>query len=333
MKTLLLTGKEVKPLLSMDEVTQAVKNAFKEKGLGRVNMPPKLYLFYKKYNGDLRCMPSYMEGLNLSAVKVINMHPENTKRFGLRLFVATIILINPENGRPLSIMDGTMITDMRTGAAGGVAAECLARRDSTTVGLVGAGKQARTQLKALMTLYGKLEEVRVYDISKTNVDLFVKEASNLYRDTRIVAAETAEVAVKQADIVVTATPSRQPLVKDGWVSSGTHLNCIGADAPGKQELEPAILKRAKVVVDDMEQAIHSGEINVPISNKLLSKQDIYGEIGEIVAGLKPGRASPREITVFCSTGLAIQDAVTAKLVYDKAVAGGIGTWVEMFNTT
>lgn len=145
----------------------------------------------------------------------------------------------------------------------------------------------------------------------------------------IVPVEDAKTAVEGADIVVTTTPSRKPLVLDEWVAPGTHFNCIGADAPGKEELDPAILERAKIVVDDWDQASHSGEINVPLKKGILTKEDVWAEIGEIVAGLKPGRSSSDEITVFVSSGLAVQDAVTAQLAYEKALEKKLGRLVEL----
>jgi len=330
LETLLLTDNEVKQLLSMSEVMEAVESAFKEKGLKRVQMPAKIYLFYKKYNGDLRTMPSYLEELDTSAVKIVNVHPDNRKKYNLPTVMAVIVLINPENGAPIAIMGGTTVTDMRTGAAGGVAAKYLARKDSKIVGLVGAGAQARTQLMALLEVYKRLEEVRVWSRSKETKQKFVAETEPIYGHLcKITAVETIKEAVEGADIVVTTTPSRQPLIMNTMVSSGTHFNCIGADAPGKEELDPTILKRAKIVVDDWEQASHSGEINVPLSQGIITKENIWAEIGEIVAGLKPGREKPDEITVFTSTGLAIQDAVTAKIAYDKAVEKKIGRWIPI----
>lgn len=330
METLLLPYKDVKPLLSMDEVMEVVEEAFRQKGLGKVQMPPKMYLFYKKYNGDLRVMPSYLPELEVSAVKVVNVHPDNPLKHKLPTVMATIILIDPKTGYPVAVMDGTLITDMRTGAAGGVAAKYLARKDSKVVGMIGAGRQARTQLMALINVFKKFDEVRIYSRSKDRREAFAREASKLYSQiANVRPVQTVKEAVKDADIIITTTPSREPLVKDEWISEGTHFNCIGADAPGKQELDPMILKRAKIVVDDWEQASHSGEINVPLSKGIISKDDIYGEIGEIIAGVKPGRTSNSEITIFSSTGLAIQDAVTAKMVYEKAVAKGVGKGVHL----
>jgi alanine dehydrogenase len=144
----------------------------------------------------------------------------------------------------------------------------------------------------------------------------------------MVPVENIENVVRRADIVVTTTPSRIPIISNDWISPGTHINCIGADAPGKQELDPAILKRAKMVVDDWEQASHSGEINVPLTRGIIKQEDVYGEMGEIVAGLKKGRVSADEITVFIATGLAIEDAVTAKVAFRKALAQKIGQFIE-----
>jgi len=329
MKTLLLTERDVKELLSMDEVMKAVELAFREKGLGNVQMPAKLYLFYNKYKGDLRAMPSYLEELNVSAVKIVNSHPENRVKYSLPTVMAIIVLVDPKNGVPLAIIGGTCVTDMRTGAAGGVAARYLARKDSRVVGLVGAGAQARTQLMALFSLYRRLEEVRVWSLPDGTKEAFVAEMKPKYGDVaKIIAVESIKDAVEGSDIVVTITPSRKPLVLNDWVKSGMHFNCIGADAPGKQELDPDILRRAKIFVDDWEQASHGGEINVPLTKGIITSQNISGEIGEVVAGLKPGRTSPDEITVFTSTGLAVQDAVTAELAYKKALKKGIGKLVE-----
>jgi alanine dehydrogenase len=316
--------------LSIDEVLKVVESAFREKGLGHVQMPAKLYLFYCKYNGDLRVMPSYIEHPDVSAVKIVNVHPENRNKYGLPTVMATIILMDPKNGAPLAIMGGTKITNLRTGAAGGVAAKYLARKDSKVVGLVGAGAQARTQLMALLSLYGELEEARVWSRTEKTRDAYVAEMKPMCSDiTIMVSVKSVKKAVEGADIVVTTTPSKTPIVLDEWVTSGMHFNCIGADAPGKCELDPQILMRAKIVVDNWEQASHSGEINVPLAKGIVTKQNVWCEIGEIVAGLKQGRVSSDEITVFTSTGLAIQDAVTAELAYKKALANEMGQFVEI----
>ncbi|MEM1550615.1 MAG: alanine dehydrogenase [Candidatus Bathyarchaeia archaeon] len=330
LETLLLCDNEIKELISMRDVMDVVELAFKEKCVGYVQMPPKIYLFFNKYNGDLRVMPAYIESIDVAAVKVVNVHPENKVKYNLPTVMATITLIDPKTGFPLAIMSGTTITNMRTGAAGGIAAKYLARRESRVIGLIGAGAQARTQLAALIEVFKFLDEVRVWDINEENMMAFRREMDAKYGHIcQIKAAKSAEDAVREADIVITATPSRAPIVMDEWVSPGMHFNCIGADAPGKEELDPRIFKRAKIVVDDWEQAAHSGEINVPLSRGIISKRDVWAELGEIIAGKKPGRVSKDEITVFVSTGLAIQDAVTASLAYRRALEKGVGRKIRI----
>ncbi|MBS7611736.1 alanine dehydrogenase [Candidatus Bathyarchaeota archaeon] len=329
METLLLTDEEVGKLLSIDEVIKAVEQAFAEKSLGKVQMPAKTYLFYHKYNGDLRVMPSYLESYDISSVKIVNSHPENKVKYNLPTVMAVVILVDPKNGFPLAIMGGKTLTDIRTGAAGGIAAKYLARKNSRIIGFVGAGAQARTQLAALLELYGKFDEVRVWGLYGTAEEFAVEMQSKYGDKCRIIPVKTVKETVEGADIVVTATPSRQPLVMENMVSPGMHFNCIGADAPGKEELDPAILRKAKIVVDDLTQASHGGELNVPLSRGLIRIEDVWAEIGEIIAGLKKGRETPDEITIFSSTGLAVQDAVAAKIAYDKALKKGVGRFIKI----
>jgi len=311
----------------MNEVLEVVEQAFREKGLGRVQMPPKTYLYFERYNGDLRVMPAYMESLDASAVKIVNVHPDNRK-FNLPTVMAVITLIDPKTGGPQAIMDGTEITAARTGAAAGVATKYLAREGASRLGIVGAGVQATKQLAFILHVTD-LAEVRVYDIIEETKKKFVQKAKQQYQDIEIVAAESVEDAVRDADIISTVTPSRKPLILNEWIEEGTHINAIGADAPGKEELDPAILKRSKLVIDDWNQALHSGEINVPVSKGLINRDDIYGELGEIVAEKKKGRTARNEVTVFDSTGLAIQDTVVAKLVYKKATEKRVGMKIEL----
>lgn len=330
-KTLLLTGRQVKKLLAMEDVLLAVEDAFRHKGLSKAQMPPKLYLFYDKYDGDLRTMPSYVEDMNVSAVKIVNVHPQNAKLHGMRTVMGLLVLVSPETGAPLAIMDATHITDARTGAASAIASKYMANENPRSLGIVGVGNQSNTQMLALITQYGRFEDIRLFDIDHEKTKAAEKRFRRMYKDKvgTIVAANTAEEAVDGSDIVVTATSSRAPVVMNEWVRDGMHINCIGADAPGKQELDPAILKRARVVIDDWEQATHSGEINVPLSKGEITTDDVDGEIGEVVVGHRKGRRSEKEVTVFCSTGLAVQDCLTAKIVYDRASAQGIGRFVQI----
>ena len=321
-----LNKNEVESLLDMKGTLKAVEDAFMQHGMKKVQMPPKLYLYFKNHNGDLRTMPAYLEEQDITGVKIVNVHPDNPKK-GLPTVMALVILNSTETGAPIAIMDGTHLTNMRTGAAGGVAVKYLARKNSGTVGFVGSGNQAKTQLLGINEVID-IEKVMVTSVSeKSNLEFKADMEKRLDCDV-ILKKSIREVC--NCDILVTTTPSREPVVKSEWISEGTHINAIGADAPGKEELDPAILKRAKVVVDDIPQASHSGEVNVPISKKLIMVKDICAELGEVITGKKKGRTADSDITVFDSTGLAIQDVATADMVYRKALAKKIGIKLQQF---
>ncbi|MEA1905779.1 MAG: alanine dehydrogenase [Euryarchaeota archaeon] len=323
MELLYLTADDVRELLDMPGALSVVEEAFREHGIEQVQMPAKSYLYFPE--GDLRTMPAYLKSAGTAGVKIVNAHPGNPAK-GLPTVMAVVLLNSIETGAPLAMMDGTHLTDMRTGAAGGVAADRLARRDAAVVGMIGAGRQAMTQLQAI-SLVRDIDAVKVVDVSAATCDRFRDAMAELGCD--IVIADSIREAC-DCDILVTTTPVRAPIVADDWVQGGTHINAIGADAQGKEELDPQILKRSTIVIDDYAQATHSGEINVPLKDRVITVDDIYGTLGEVVAGIKPGRTRDSEITVFDSTGLAIQDVSTANHVYQQAVKRGIGARLKLF---
>ncbi|MBP2031002.1 alanine dehydrogenase [Methanohalophilus levihalophilus] len=316
----------MKAALDMPSAMAAVENAFFAHGKKKVQMPPKPYLYFPKHNGDLRTMPAFLEEDDIAGVKIVNVHPENREK-GLPTVMAVFVLNSTETGAPLAIMDATHLTDMRTGAAGGVAAKYLARKDSKIAGFVGGGNQAKAQLLALSENFD-LECVKVYTRSIASASAFASFAGELLSCDVIISATIQDAC--NADIVVTTTPSREPIVKEEWISEGTHINAIGADAQGKEELDPMILKNGRVIVDDKTQAFHSGEVNVPLSSGIISEKMICCEIGEVVVGLKEGRISDSGITIFDSTGLAIQDVAAGNLVYKEALKRGFGQSLRMF---
>lgn len=326
MKILWLNGSQVRSVLDMPGCMEVVEHAFAQHGRGLVQMPPKSYLYYPEHNGDLRTMPAFLEEDDITGVKIVNVHPDNPKK-GLPTVMAMVVLNSTETGAPLAVMDGTYLTDMRTGAAGGVAAKYLARADSRVLGLVGGGRQARTQVMAILENFD-IDTIKIVTASVQESGQFKKDMETMC-GCDVMVKDSIE-AVCDCDILVTTTPVRKPIVKDGWIKGGTHINAIGADAKGKEELDPLILKRAKIVIDDIRQAVHSGEINVPLSAGMITQDDIYSSLGEIISGKKKGRVTDSEITVFDSTGLAIQDIATANLVFNRAKEAGIGTWLEQF---
>ena len=307
--TCLITSSQIEPVFKIVDAVRCVENAFRLYGEGKVQMPPKVYLTFE--TGDLRAMPVYLPTLGIAGLKSVTVHPQNRE---LPTVMATILLVDPQSGFPLAMMDGTYLTDLRTGAAGAVAAKYLARADSAVAGFVATGRQAQTQLDGLMVTMPGIRKVLAYDLNRDRAQSFCDRCEKTYgREARPV--DSVEEVVRQSDIIVTTTPARGPVVQSAWVRPGAHINAIGADAKGKQELDPAILKRARVVVDNWEQASHSGEINVPVSQGLIRRGDLVGDIGDLVTGRKKGRVTPQDITVFDSTGLAVQDITCAFEVY------------------
>jgi len=302
--TYLITKKQIEKVFDMEDYVKTIENAF---GISNeVQMPAKVYLTFPK--GDLRCMPVYIPSMNIAGVKNVNVHPHNKN---VPSVMATITIFDPEDGVPIAIMDGTHITDMRTGAAGAVAAKYLAKKDSETAAFIGAGAQAKTQLRGLV-ITTNIKKIIICDPNEQNGQSLVKLADKLNLKHETIT--DIDEAVKNADIVVTTTPVRKPIVNK--VSPGTHINAIGADAEGKEELNPEILKNARIVIDNWEQASHSGEINVPIAKGIITKSDVYADIGEIVRG-KKARDDDQQITIFDSTGLAIQDISSANEIFKK----------------
>jgi len=324
-KTLIVSRSHVEKFIDIKTAIQCVENAFLKHGTHQARMPAKIYLHLEEHSGDFRAMPAYLEGGASCVLKWVNVHPGNVKK-GLPTVMAVLILSDPKTGFPLCIMDGTYVTSLRTGAAGAVAAKYLARKDSKVVSLVGCGEQASTQLKALYELFD-IKIVKVWGHEPLLAESFIKKMNKF--PLEFIPVDTLKNCVKGGDIIVTTTPSRRPLIKNEWIKKGAHINAIGADAPGKQELEFEVLKNAKVIIDDWAQASHSGEINVPIRKGLLARKDIYAELGQIIAGKKKGRINTDEITVFDSTGLAIQDLVVAELIYKTVLKKGYGRLISI----
>lgn len=311
LKTLFISENQVKKLISLQEAISLVEKAFKEKGLNKVQMPAKSYLYFQKFNGDLRTMPCYFERLNISGVKIVNAHPDNYKK-NFPSVGATLILVNPKNGFPYCIMQANYLTALRTAAASAVATKYLALKNLTSLALIGAGYQAKFQVLAMKEVL-PLKEVFVYDKNK-NASLKLKQ--QLKNIVQINICENVKDTVLNQKLITTVTSSHKPLIKKKWVSDGAHINAIGADAPYKQELDENILLAAKIFLDDWEQGCHSGEVNVALRRNIITKKNITGEIAEVVLK-KRGRTNAEEITIFDSTGLALEDVICGDYVYKK----------------
>ena len=323
--TLLLTGRDVAELLTIEESMTAVEHAFKLHGEGKTSPPGILGVHAQ--DGGFHIKAGLLElSRSYFAAKVNANFPENAKRFGLPTIQGVVVLCDGENGYPLALMDSIEITTQRTGAATGIAAKYLARSNSKTATICGCGNQGRISLRALTKVL-PLQKVWAYDSDQGKAQEFAGELAEEWGiDIEVVA--DLQTAVTQSDICVTCTPSKHPFLKKDFVAPGTFIAAVGSDNPEKQELEPVLLSGNKLVADVLEQCATIGELHHALDGGLMTRESAYGELGEVVAGVKPGRTSPDEIIIFDSTGMALQDVVTAAAVYEKAVSKQAGTVID-----
>ena len=321
METLLLNTGDVSDNTPMPELIVSIEEAFAAYEEGRAQMPAKSYIDLEAYNGDFRSMPAYLDAGDWDAagIKWVNVHPDNPDKYDLPTVMGTMVYSDPRNAYPLAIMDGTELTMKRTGAAAAVATDHLAVEDATSLGIVGAGVQSYTQLEAIAVVRD-IREVVVSDLDEERVQAFIT-----YFEDDFDVREGSISDAGHCDILSTVTPVRDPIVHPGDVGDRTHINAMGADAKGKHEIADDVLLDCKLVIDDYDQTTHSGEINVPYHAGVLTDDDIYGEIGQIVTDTIEGRTPGDGVTVFDSTGLAIQDVAAAHVVYEHATRHDIGT--------
>jgi len=330
-KTLILSRTEMMGLLTPEEYNSCVEQAYRMHGERRFYMDPKGHIVLDKYPGEWEAMPSYIEEPEAAACKWVSIREKNREKHDLPTVFSILIYTHPETGFPLAICDGSHHTVMRTGSAAAVSARWLARKDSTVLAIVGAGHMAAGVLATCNEIF-RWKEVRVWSRSQATLDHFVGEQQQKYSGFKLLATTNLEKVVRGADVVVTVTPARGAIVKNEWISEGMHIAALGADKSGDQELEAAILKRARIFVDDIRQCRTDGEINVPLSQGVLKEADIAGEIGEVIVGKKKGRMSDKDITLFDSTGIALQDSATIPLEYERALAAGVGIEKKMIST-
>ena len=329
-KTLILGRAEMTGLVSPAEYVACVEQAYRMHGEGRFYMDPKGHIVLDRYPGEWEAMPSYIEEPEAAACKWVSIREDNRERFGLPTVFSILIYTHPETGFPLAICDGSYHTVMRTGASAAVSTKWLARPDAKVLALVGAGHMAEGTIETCNEVRA-WDEVRVWSRSAATLEGFARRYEGRFPFRLRPSADLEEV-VAGADVVVTLTPARAPIVKDEWIAPGTHVAAVGADKRGDQELDGRILRRARIFVDDLRQCRTDGEINVPLAEGLIAESDIAGEIGGVITGRVPGRTAGSEITVFDSTGIALQDSATVPLEYERALAAGVGIEKKMIST-
>jgi ornithine cyclodeaminase/alanine dehydrogenase-like protein (mu-crystallin family) len=323
--TLLLNRQDIISLMSLSDYVQIVEDAFRLYAEGKTLEPGLLHIdaptgeFHIK-GGGLQLQRTYC------GVKVNAGFFQNRALFGMPNIQGTIILCDGENGYPLALMDSIEITLSRTGATTAVAAKHLARPDSCVVTICGCGVQGRIQLRAIKLVL-PIEKVYAFDSDPGTAEAFATDMSQEL-GIEVTAVPDPGGAVARSDVCITCTPARKYFLERRHVPAGMFIVAVGADSPGKHELEPALLASATVVVDLLEQCVKVGELHHALAAGLVTVDDVHAELGEVIAGRKPGRTSDDEIIVFDATGTALQDAAGAAAAYERALEAGKGTFFD-----
>ena len=326
----ILSAADVRRAVTMAQAIQAVRQAYVQLSRGQAVVPLRTPLPVEKREAVTLFMPAYLATSDAMAAKIVSVFPGNPAR-GLPLIHAVVVVVDAETGQPAALMDGTYLTALRTGAASGVATDLLARPEARIAAIFGAGAQARTQLEAVCTVR-PIEEAWVYDTDLAAAQVYAAEmaASGPPIPAKISVADSPTQAVANADVVCTATTSSRPVFDDADLKAGSHVNGIGAYTPQMQEVPAGTVARAKIVVDSRSASLaEAGDLLIPLEQGLIGEGDIHGEIGEVAAGLIPGRQSAEDITFFKSVGVAVQDVAVADLILRRAIEQDLGVEVDL----
>lgn len=328
-----LGAADLQTLLSPAEVIAAVEKAYAWKSERRTSTFPLVFHEFEPGVADMDIKSGHLAPAGIFGMKLVSFFEPNIKK-GLTPLAASIMLYDDATGRLRAVIEGAHLGGLRTGAAAAIGAQVLARPDSREATIAGCGHQCIYQIASLLAALPHLERINLCDpLDFSFAQAKAEEIKGTLKTllttipSACIEAEDLEKAVRRSDIIVTATPAYTPYIKADWITGGTHLSCVGADMSGKQEIDPAILSHARIFVDDRQQCAAVGEIELALASGAISEQNIIGEIGDVITGAVSGRVSDEDITVFDTTGLAIQDLATAKAALDVAEANNIGTVV------
>ena len=324
---LILSEKEVESLIEIDELTAALEQAHIQYSTGDAVMPVRLVVPLPQIEGRITSMPGYLNRDKALGMKVVTFFPNNPKQ-NLPTILATIMLFSAETGQMIAVMDGGFITAIRTACASVMATKALANPETPVLGVLGAGVQARAQIHAL-SQSRRFSEIKVYDIVEASARQ-LQETLQKEAGIAIKIVSTPFEAVQNSDLLVTVTTAKEPILKADWLKPGLHINAIGSHRPDLREIDGATLAGSRIVVDSREAIMaECGDILLAIEEKAITAESLQAEIGEVLAGRKPGRTTPGQRTLYKAVGIAIQDVATANLVYRKALERKVGTNVEV----
>lgn len=324
---LVLTEAEIRQAVAMEDAVAAVEEAFAALGRGEARLPDVIYMDFTEFNGEVHVKGAHMKGAPTFVFKVAAGFYDNPGR-GLPVGAGLVMAFDARTGIPAALLlDNGFLTDLRTGAAGAVAAKHLAGPELSKVAMIGAGLEAGFQLRGLGVVR-EVPPVAVWSRTEERAAGFAREMAEEL-GISISVAPHVEEAVRDADLVVTVTPSRSPLLRAEWLSPGVHVNAVGSDGPEKQELDVDVLRRADVVVADvLEQCLRKGEIHHAADAGAVTPDDVV-ELGDLILGKAPGRTGSDQITVCDLTGVGVQDAAAAALALEGARRLGLGRELEL----
>ncbi len=326
MELRILSAEDVRKALPMSQAIESMRRAFGQLSANEADLPLRTRL--QTDQGLLLFMPAFLRQSREIGFKIVSIWGDNPAR-GLPAVIAVALVIDPDTGQPKAILNGEMLTAIRTGAGGGLAADLLARPDARTVAVFGSGVQARAQLEAVCVVR-QVKQVRIFGRTPSSVEGFAAAVAAWPDAPEVIIAGSRRDAVVGADIVITATTSEKPVFDGRDLSPGTHVTGVGSYAPHMQEVDEETVGKAKIVVDSLQACLaEAGDLIIALEKNVISKVDIHAELGQIVNGERPGRESREEITFFKSVGLAVQDAAAANEVLRAAEAQRLGTVVEL----
>ena len=319
---ILLSETDVRALLPMADLISAMRSALAAFSSGEAEQPVRAVLEVGPHHAFFGAMPAYLPAAPALGAKLVTVFGRNAD-LGLPTHLATVVLLDPESGALLAVMDGRYITEARTAAVSALSVELLARDRAGNLAIIGSGVQARSHLEAVSRVRA-LQRVTVWSPRESSRAAFVREIQPQL-DVPIVACASAREAVDGADLIVLVTAAREPVIFSDWVADGAHLCAVGACRPDTREMDAALVARARVFVDSRAGALaEAGDVVIPIRDGVFAAEHIIGELGEVAAGRAPGRTSAEQVTVFKSLGMAVEDLAAAHLAYQRATARGLG---------
>ncbi|MFA5072787.1 MAG: ornithine cyclodeaminase family protein [Nitrospirota bacterium] len=320
-----LNDAEVEKLISFDETMRMIEHAFSDYAMGKSRVFPVIREEIPAYQGLFGIKSGYLETSDVLGFKAGGFW-SNNKNKGLANHQSVIVLFNPATGQPCAFVAANFVTQIRTAAIGALACKYLARPDCRSLAVIGTGQQGRNQLRATLKVLPSIKKIYLYDINISSATTLARDMASSSQEIRV--AESPQQACTDADVIITTTSSYQAIVLDAWIKPGTHINAIGTDTRGKQELDPAIFSRAMVIVDNKKQCLYLGECQHAYTAGIITPESI-DELGEIITKRKSRPADQNQITIFDTTGVAIQDLATAGYAFEQTRKKGVGSRIHL----